>query len=152
MFRHISYMCFLRYLTCENFLSQTSHRCSVLASSCSRLCLYRLFLYRNVYLQSGHECLLSLLWLSMWSWSSRFSSKPTWQTSHLNLWFPASLSWCRFNSELVRKALLQLVPTKVLLLWAFICLSMLVSLWKKYLSTQFTIVSSSHLLSQFVLL
>jgi hypothetical protein len=29
---------------------------------------------------------------------------------------PASLSWCRFNSELVRKALLQLVPTKVLLL------------------------------------
>ena len=36
--------------------------------------------------------------------------------SHLNLWFPASLSWCRFNSELVRKALLQLVQTKVLLL------------------------------------
>jgi hypothetical protein len=61
----------------------------------------------------------------LWSWSSRFSSKPTWQTSHLNLWFPASLSWCRFNSELVRKALLQLVPTKVLLLWAFICLSVL---------------------------
>jgi FtsH-binding integral membrane protein len=69
---------------------------------------------------------LSPLWLSMWSWSSRFSSKPTWQTSHLNLWFPASLSWCRFNSELVRKALLQLVQTKVvLLLWALICLSML---------------------------
>jgi hypothetical protein len=51
--------CSLRYLTCENFSSQTSHRCSVLASSCSRLCLYRLFLYRNVFLQSGHECVLS---------------------------------------------------------------------------------------------